>query len=101
MSLVFSSQIYNGDTRALEVLKDYTDTIAMGLFNIQAAVYPDCIAIGGGISKQPILMTYIQKSLDELYEKMPVPIPQVKLVQCKYNNDSNLIGALANYKKVY
>lgn len=101
MSLVFSSQIYNGDTRALEVLKDYTDTIAMGLFNIQAAVDPDCIAIGGGISKQPILMTYIQKSLDELYEKMPVPVPQVKLVQCKYFNDSNLIGALANYKKVY
>ena len=66
------------------VLKDYTDPVA----------------IGGGISKQPILMTYIQKSLDELYEKMPVPIPQVKLVQCKYNNDSNLIGALANYKKV-
>lgn len=56
MSLVFSSQIYNGDTRALDVLKDYTDTIAMGLFNIQAAVDPDCIAIGGGISKQPILM---------------------------------------------
>ena len=27
-------------------------------------------------------MTYIQKSLDELYEKMPVPIPQAKLVQC-------------------
>ncbi|WP_353955489.1 hypothetical protein [uncultured Catenibacterium sp.] len=23
----------------------------MGLFNIQAAVDPDCIAIGGGISK--------------------------------------------------
>lgn len=46
-------------------------------------------------------MTYIQKSLDELYEKMPVPIPQVKLVQCQYNDDSNLIGALANYKKVY
>ena len=48
MSLVFSSQIYNGDTIALEVLKDYTDTIDMGLFNIQAAVDPDCIAIGGG-----------------------------------------------------
>lgn len=46
-------------------------------------------------------MTYIQKSIEELYEKMPVPIPQVKLVQCKYNNNSNLIGAFANYKKVY
>lgn len=46
-------------------------------------------------------MTYIQRSLDELYEKMHVPIPQAKLVQCKYNNNSNLIGALAYYKKVY
>lgn len=46
-------------------------------------------------------MTYIQKSIEELYEKMPVPILQVKLVQCKYNNDSNLIGALENYKIVY
>ncbi|MGE9998164.1 hypothetical protein [Catenibacterium mitsuokai] len=46
-------------------------------------------------------MTYIQKSIEELYEKMPVPIPQFKLVQCKYNNDSNLIGALENYKIVY
>ena len=91
----------NGDPRAINVLSDFTDIIAMGLFNIQAAVDPDCISIGGGISKQPILMTYIQKSLDELYEKMPVPVPQVKLVQCKYFNDSNLIGALANYKKVY
>ncbi len=34
-------------------------------------------------------------------KKMHVPIPQIKLVQCKYNNNSNLIGALANYKKVY
>jgi len=30
---------------------------------------------------------------------MPVPIPQVKLVQCKYNNDSNLIGALQTIRK--
>lgn len=48
----------NGDPRALKVLGDFTDIIAMGLFNIQAAVDPDCIAIGGGISKQPILKWY-------------------------------------------
>ena len=46
-------------------------------------------------------MTYIQKSIEELYEKMPVPIPQVKLVQCKYNNDSNLIGAFEKNKILY
>ena len=91
----------NGDPRALKVLSDFTDIIAMGLFNIQAAVDPDCIAIGVGSSKPTLCPHEIPKSLDELYEKMPVPVPQVKLVQCKYFNDSNLIGALANYKKVY
>ena len=73
----------------------------MGLFNIQAAVDPEKIAIGGGISQQPILHEYIQKSLDEIYEKMPIPIPRVQIVPCAYFNDSNLIGALANYKKTF
>lgn len=89
-----------GDERALSALKAYTDILAMGLFNIQAAVDPEKIAIGGGISQQPLLHEYIQKSLDELYEKMPIPIPRVRIVPCTYYNDSNLIGALAHYKKV-
>ncbi len=90
-----------GDERALSALKAFCDTIAMGLFNIQATVDPDKIAIGGGISQQAILHKYIQKSLDELYEKMPIPIPQVQIVPCTYYNDSNLIGALVNYQKIY
>lgn len=57
--------------------------------------------IGGGISKQPILLEYLQKSLDKIYQSIDVPIPQVNIVRCKYDNDSNLIGALANYKKIY
>lgn len=90
-----------GNEKALEALQSYCDLLAMGLFNIQATVDPDKIAIGGGISQQPILHEYIQKSLDVLYEKMPIPIPRVKIVPCTYYNDSNLIGALANYKKHY
>lgn len=91
----------NGDKRALEALSKFCDIVAMGLFNIQAFVDPDKIAIGGGISQQPILHEYIQKSLDKIYEKMPIPIPQAKIVPCAYYNDSNLIGALANYKKIF
>ena len=60
-----------GDERALTALKAYTDKLVMGLFNIQATVDPDKIAVGGGISQQPILHEYIQKSLDQIYEKMP------------------------------
>lgn len=90
-----------GNKKALAALKEFCDTLAMGLFNIQAAVDPEKIAIGGGISQQPILHEYIQKSLDEIYEKMPIPIPRVQIVPCAYFNDSNLIGALANYKKTF
>ncbi len=91
----------NGDEVALKALSEYCDIVAMGLWNIQATVDPEKIAIGGGISRQPILMEYINKSLDNIYSKMPIPIPRVKIVNCKFFNDSNLIGALANYKKVY
>lgn len=91
----------NGDEVALKVLSEYCDILAMGLWNIQATVDPEKIAIGGGISRQPILMEYINKSLDKIYSKMPMPIPKVQIVNCKFFNDSNLIGALANYKKVY
>ena len=91
----------NGDKRALEALSKFCDIVAMGLFNIQAFVDPDKIAIGGGISQQPILHEYIQKSLDQIYQKMPIPIPQANIVPCAYYNDSNLIGALANYKKIF
>lgn len=90
-----------GNEKALTALKEFCDTLAMGLFNIQAAVDPEKIAVGGGISQQPILHKYIQKSLDEIYEKMPIPIPRVQIVPCAYFNDSNLIGALANYKKIF
>ena len=90
-----------GNEKALKALTEYCDILAMGLWNIQATVDPEKIAIGGGISRQPILMEYINKSLEKSYSKMPIPIPRVKIVNCKYFNDSNLIGALANYKKIY
>lgn len=90
-----------GNIQALRALKEYCDSIAVGLYNIQAYIDPDKIAIGGGISKQPILMEYIQKALDDIYKIVPVPIPQVQITNCQYYNDSNLIGALVNYKQTY
>ena len=80
---------------------EFCNITATGLYNLQAVIDPDKIAIGGGISKQPILLEYLQKSLDKIYNSIEIPIPQVNIVRCKYDNDSNLIGALANYKKIY
>ena len=87
--------------KALKALEEFCNITATGLYNLQAVIDPDKIAIGGGISKQPILLEYLQKSLDKIYQSINVPMPQVNIVRCKYDNDSNLIGALANYKKIY
>ena len=90
-----------GDKDALKSLEEFCNITATGLYNLQAVIDPDKIAIGGGISKQPILLEYLQKSLDKIYQSIDVPIPQVNIVRCKYDNYSNLIGALAIYKKIY
>ena len=90
-----------GNEAALTILKNYTDIIAMGCYNLQATVDPDKIAIGGGISKQPILLDYIQKSLDDIYEKMPMTIPRATIVPCAYYKDRNRIGTLAHCNNVY
>ena len=49
------------------------------------------------MSKQPLVVEKINEKLNKIYEKMPFPTPRVKVTTCKYNNDSNLIGALYNY----
>ena len=48
-----------GDKDALKALEEFCNITATGLYNLQAVIDPDKIAIGGGISKQPILLEYI------------------------------------------
>ncbi len=85
------------DEQALACLREYCDVLAVGLYNLQACYDPQRIAIGGGISQQPILLDYLKQSLAALYQQIPFDIPRVELVHCEYYNDSNLIGALVHY----
>lgn len=91
-----------GDERVLKALDIYTKKLAMEIYNLQALLDLDSISIGGGISKQPILIEYIQKNIEEFCENNPIKelspfIPKPKLTTCKFHNDSNLIGALYNF----
>ena len=44
-----------------------------------------------------ILIEYIQKNIEKIFDKVPFGIPRVDVVRCKYRNDANLIGALYNF----
>ncbi|WP_461203056.1 ROK family protein [Enterococcus sp. N342-3-1-2] len=94
---MFFEQVQNGDAEAKNVLINYCDTIARHIFNLQYIFDPEQFAIGGGISEQIMFIEEIKKSIDRLYESNEYHLVVPKIVQCKFRNDANLIGALMNH----
>ncbi|MDD3361556.1 MAG: ROK family protein [Hespellia sp.] len=84
-----------GDEKAMEAIREFARGIALQISNYQFILDPERIAIGGGISVQPLFLQMIKeelKKINRIYEAWSIPIPEV--VTCEFFNDSNLIGAL-------
>ena len=89
----------------LAALNEYTYGIACQLYSLQAVLDLDIFAIGGGISRQSLLLEYLQKNIDKIEEEHPLKgimpyIPVPRITNCHYFNDSNLIGALYHHLQV-
>lgn len=98
--ITFFEAVKAGDKTAEEVLKDYCSTLANVLFDMNIILDLEAIAIGGGISQQPILLEYLQKAFDQIYSApgmaaLNLPKPEIRV--CQYHNDANLLGALAHH----
>lgn len=78
--------------KVLQGLKDYCQDVAYTLYNLQSIFDPEVIAIGGGISVQPLLFEMIQKEIDET--KLIYDMPRPCIIPCEFRNDANIIGAL-------
>lgn len=83
-----------GNETVLKVLREHFRKIAFQIYNLQVVYDPERIAIGGGISAQPLVVKLIQEGLDEIYEKVYRSVYPVELVACHFRSDANLIGAL-------
>ncbi|MBQ8994631.1 MAG: ROK family protein [Oscillospiraceae bacterium] len=94
-----------GDKTALRVLRSYCRSLVLSLVNIQTVIDPEVIAIGGGISVQPLVLETIQEeyrkfiSIDKLSVIGMRSVPEI--VVCKFNNEANLIGAYCNFRELY
>lgn len=89
-----------GNEGVIQAIDDFTRPIARLIYNLQVLYDPEKIAIGGGISRQPLLFERIQKNLDRIYEQMKLPViigQKAEVVSCRFLNDSNLIGALRHF----
>jgi predicted NBD/HSP70 family sugar kinase len=94
--------INQGDETACRVLRNYVKKLAGSIYNFQTLLDLEVIAIGGGISQQPILLEEITKEIDYLFETHPsaaygMAVKKPKITACEFYNDSNLRGALYHF----
>lgn len=89
--------VKNNDQQVIKILDSFCLDIAIQLYNLQSIYDPEVICIGGGISKQAILIEKIKIALKKVQIKnSQLLMPNV--INCKYYNDANLIGALYHHK---
>jgi predicted NBD/HSP70 family sugar kinase len=84
-----------GDPDAKEALKQLGRNTVAGIYAVQSVLDLQCYAIGGGISARKEVAETIRECLEEKYNAFPyVPFGKPEIVNCRYGNDANLIGAL-------
>ena len=88
-----------GDREVNIVIDNYTGLIARNLFNLQAILDVQKIAVGGGISSEPLFINGIKKNLKMYGEMADSSIPLPEIVKCKFGRDANMIGALVKLQE--
>ena len=88
-----------GDETVQKALDEFSRLIGVQLFNINCMVDVEKIAIGGGISAQPLLIRKINEQFTELYSDFPYPLYQPPVVACRFLNDANMIGAYYQFTR--
>ena len=93
----FFDEVNAGREGALDVLNRFCRQVAMQITNLTLLLDLERVAIGGGISRQPILLETIKRCLDELYDN-PGPyfdaaLPKPEIVLCHYGSEANQVGA--------
>lgn len=83
-----------GNEKVLECIRKYVRTLAVQILNYQFITDPEKIAIGGGISTQPLLLDMLREKVKRLNQVYPHRLPLPEVTVCHFFNDSNLIGAL-------
>lgn len=85
-----------GNAQVIAGIDQFCKRLAVQIYNLQALFDPQKIAIGGGISAQPLLLELTDKHIEEMYQtglESNSPIPRPVVVACQYRNDANLLGA--------
>jgi predicted NBD/HSP70 family sugar kinase len=77
--------------------------VAIQIYNLTMLLDIEKVAIGGGISKQPILVETLRTTYDELMAthsfgtECARTLPRPEIVPCRFSSEANQVGALYAY----
>jgi predicted NBD/HSP70 family sugar kinase len=88
-----------GDPAITLVYNGFIQTLAMLVFNLQMTLDPERTVIGGGVSRQPMLIPDICAEVEKIRAFLAplAKTPEVHLAPCKFLAEANLVGAMYNY----
>jgi predicted NBD/HSP70 family sugar kinase len=99
----FFAKVNEGDETARAVLKAFCKQVAIQIYNLTMLLDIEKVAIGGGISKQPILVETLRAVYDELMATHAFGtasasiLPRTEIVPCRFSSEANQVGALYAY----
>ena len=91
-----------GEPEAAEVLERFCKAVAIQIFNLTVLLDVEKVAIGGGISKQPLLLEGLRRAYDGLFAARSssaymIGLPRTEIVPCRFSSEANQVGAMAAY----
>jgi predicted NBD/HSP70 family sugar kinase len=93
----------DSDDKAKQALDEFACNVAKQIYNLYWLLDLEKIAIGGGISKQKILVDKIREKFRLILNDCFIPyfprIINVEIVPAAFGNDANLIGAFLAYQR--
>ncbi|MGB5444738.1 MAG: ROK family protein [Psychromonas sp.] len=91
-----------GDILAKQTIAEFYQSLAMALYNLTFALNPEKILIGGAISERSEIFTAIKQNFQKILafhnDLQTFSVEQLVTIEnCKFNNDSGLIGAVYHF----
>lgn len=105
---LFFDAVHAGEQDALDVLEVFCLAVDVQIYNLAVLLDLEKVAIGGGISKQPILIETLNRVYEEqilkghpFSEEQARTLSRPEIVPCAFGNAANQIGALVSYLNAF
>ena len=103
---VFFAAANAGEPEALEVLERFCKAVAIQIYNLTVLLDVEKVAIGGGISQQPLLLETLRRVYEGLFASRGdspymIGLPRCEIVPCRFRSEANQVGAMYAYLRAF